>query len=54
MAWQLHTGSGAPGTIAGQTNGDNYVDDVTGALFDSTSFDATSYNRGWIVIEYVD
>lgn len=27
---------------------------VTGGLFDSTTFDATSFNRGWITIGYVD
>lgn len=27
---------------------------VAGAFFDSTDFDATSFNRGWITIEYVD
>lgn len=26
MTWTLRTGSGAPGTIAGQTDGDNYID----------------------------
>ena len=33
MSWQLHTGSGAPGTIAGQTDGDNYIDAPTGDLY---------------------
>lgn len=23
------------------------------SIFDSTSFDSTSYNRGWVIIEYV-
>ncbi|MFA5154436.1 MAG: hypothetical protein WC554_17965, partial [Clostridia bacterium] len=27
---------------------------VTGGSFDSTDFDSTSFNRGWITIEYVD
>ena len=27
---------------------------LASGLFDSTSFDATSYNRGWVVIDYVD
>lgn len=27
---------------------------VTGQFFDSTDFDSTSYNRGWIVFEYID
>lgn len=27
---------------------------VTGGLFDSTTFDATSFNRGWVIIQYVD
>jgi hypothetical protein len=27
---------------------------VVGGVFDSTDYDSTSYNRGWIVIEYVD
>jgi hypothetical protein len=27
---------------------------VTGGNFDSTDFDATSFNRGWVYIDYVD
>jgi len=27
---------------------------VTGGSFDSTNYDSTSFNRGWITIEYVD
>lgn len=27
---------------------------LTGGLYDSTNYDATSYNRGWITIGYVD
>jgi len=33
MSWQLHTGSGAPGTIAGQTDGDNYIDTDAGDIY---------------------
>ncbi len=33
MTWQLHTGTGAPGTIAGQSDGDNYIDTDTGDIY---------------------
>lgn len=29
-----------------------YIERLAGSVFDSTNFNATSYNRGWLVIEY--
>lgn len=29
-----------------------FITRLTGGVFDSTSYDSTSYNRGWITIEY--
>jgi hypothetical protein len=29
------------------------LDRLTGGLYDSAGFDSTSYNRGWVLIEYV-
>ena len=33
MTWQLHSGSGAPGSIPGQTDGDNYINTDTGGVY---------------------
>ena len=33
MTWQLHHGAGAPGTIPGQTDGDNYINTDTGGMY---------------------
>ncbi|MFA5423582.1 MAG: hypothetical protein WC374_06950 [Phycisphaerae bacterium] len=33
MTWRLHTGTGAPGVIAGQTDGDNYIDTDAGDIY---------------------
>lgn len=33
MTWQLHSGSGAPGTLPGQTDGDNYIDCASNTLY---------------------
>lgn len=31
-----------------------YLSRATGGLFDSSSYDSTSYNRGWVIVEYID
>ena len=47
--------------VAGTSSGNIYANEtyivlyrITGGYFDSTDFNATSYNRGWVTIEYVD
>jgi hypothetical protein len=41
--------------IISYINGTNvYLGRAGSGLFDSTDFNATSYNRGWIVIDYTD
>jgi hypothetical protein len=30
-----------------------YLTRTTGGIFDSNAFDATSYNRGWVVLEFI-
>ena len=50
----MHVASGAPaGTILGYNSTNVGLFRYPSRLFDSTNFDATSYNRGWIVIWYV-
>jgi hypothetical protein len=48
-------------TLSGEINGYWVVETtniklfrLTGGIFDGPGYNATSYNRGWIVIEYVD
>lgn len=46
-------GSSVAGGIASGSGSINMTR-ATGGLFDSTSYDSTSYNRGWILAAYVD
>ena len=46
--------SGAPQGGVGQTDATNVVlHRLTGGTYDNTFYDSTSYNRGWVVIEYI-
>lgn len=55
--YPLHTiYSGAAivqGIIVDDDEGAFRVSRLNGSIFDSTNFNSTSYNRGWIVIEYI-
>jgi hypothetical protein len=41
------------GGIVDATSTQLRIERLASGIFDSTSFDSTSYNRGWINIEYV-
>jgi hypothetical protein len=47
------SGSGVSGYFSADTLHINLFR-VTGGFFDQVDFDATSYNRGWIIIDYLD
>lgn len=44
----------APNGVISYTSTDVVLSRIAGGAFDSTSYNSTSYNRGWITIEYVD
>lgn len=55
--YSLIAGDGSDSDVAGWILWDTttiQLHRVASGFFDSTNFDSTSYNRGWITIEYVD
>ena len=51
--WQNDDSGGSGGTITARSATlDINLTHVTGGPYDSTDYNATSYNRGWITIEY--
>lgn len=57
---QTHTpfnydpGGGAGGRWNCDASNVNMAQNTVGSIFDSSSYNDTSYNRGWIIIEYVE
>lgn len=49
------TGNGTPLiAVIGVTSTQIQITRTDGSIFDATGFDSTSYNRGWLVIGYIE